>query len=144
ATSCLAPATSPLFFLADCPSKPPSRVGGASGVDVEIDVLDAALRLAVLAAGTPGPVDHFSAAHLGKRETFPLPTHRTLAAAALELPGQRLLGSPGVAENDRAKRTRIALVHADDRPFRRHRLGEQLVGWTRHENSIRRLNAKRR
>src|SRR5687767_9126059 len=83
--------------------QPSLRLVGAVRVDVEIDVLDAALRPTVLATGAPRPVDHLGAAHLHQRQAFPLPAHRAPAAAALELPCQRLLGSIGVAENDGAE-----------------------------------------
>jgi hypothetical protein len=64
----------------------------ACRVDVEIDDIDAALRLVMAISGVPRPIAQANVADLGEPEATPLTSGRqTLAALAAKLIGQRFL-----------------------------------------------------
>lgn len=64
----------------------------AGRVDVEIDDIDAALRLVMGISGVPRPIAQANVADLGEPEATPLTSGRqTLAALPAKLIGQRFL-----------------------------------------------------
>src|SRR6266702_3979264 len=68
------------------------RVVRACRIDVEIDDLDAALRLVVAVAGIPRSIAEVNIADLGEPEATPLTSGRqTLVALATQLISQRFL-----------------------------------------------------
>jgi hypothetical protein len=87
----------------------------ACRVDVEIDDIDAALRLVVAIAGVPRSIAQANIADLGEPEATPLTAGRqTLAALAAKLIGQRFLSSLGVAKDDGAELAKPPLIRAED------------------------------
>jgi hypothetical protein len=66
----------------------------ACRVDIEVNDLDAALRLIVTVAGTPRSIAETNIADLGKPQTTPLTSWRqALAALAAKLISERFLSS---------------------------------------------------
>src|SRR5690349_20941611 len=100
----------------------------ASRVHIEIDVVDACMRLCVARADAPWSVTQLDVADLRQPETTPVAFRpQTRVAFPAELIGQRFLLSLRMTEDDRTELARIAIVHAADLLARAHRLLEKLV-----------------
>src|SRR4051812_19858008 len=105
-------------------------------VDVDIDVLNAALRLCVTRTRDPRSIMERCFTDFRQEQATPLSTGRqTGFAPACELKGQSLLPSGGVPENDRTNLTRISVIHAGDRSLHAHGLLEQPVNGASHGSS---------
>src|SRR5262245_2817792 len=97
-------------------------------IDVQVDVLHAALHRPVLAAGEPGTVAHPGLAHARQIEAAPLARWRQARfALAGELKCQDLLRAAAVADDVRTKLPAAAVVGARDLLLCQHRLPEQVV-----------------
>ena len=109
-------------------SHPPLRMIRARRIDIEVDVVDAALRLGVPRAGVPGPVAQLHVADLRKPKAAPLATRRQSGTALTgKLKCQCLLLRLAVAEKHDAQFAPISLIVAKDLSAGGHRLGEQFV-----------------
>ena len=108
----------------------------ALGVYIEVDDLDAALRLGMAGTGTPRSVAELDGADLCQPEATPFAFGwQARSALTAELIGEDLLLLLGVAEDDRTELARMAVVHADDLPACAHGLFEQKVIGTSHYDS---------
>src|SRR5690348_16277095 len=116
---------------------PVFRLVGALRIDVEIDLLDAALGLGVIAAFMPRPVAETHLADFREPEATPRAARRQAPAAlAAELVGQGFLLPLRMAEDDRAELADIAVIGAKDLRTPAHRLPEQGVGPAWHERRL--------
>ena len=104
------------------------RVVRACRVDVEIDHIDAALRLVVAVASVPRPISQANVADLGEPEATPLTSRWQIGIAlSAKLIGQRLFAPLRMAEDNRAELAMACLVCANDLFPVNQRLLKQLV-----------------
>jgi len=99
-----------------CGLTTPSRLVGTRRIDVEIDDVDAGLRLLVTGTRIPATVAKLDVARLREQQTPPLAAAGKAAAAfAGELEGQRgFFSTVLVPQDDRAELSPVAAVEADD------------------------------
>ena len=90
-------------------------VVGAVRVDIEVDLVDAALVLGMAVAGAPRPVAELGVGDFGEEQAFPVATRRQFGAAlAGELKGESLLLSFLMTKDDRSEFARMAVVQTED------------------------------
>jgi hypothetical protein len=107
---------------------------GLDGVHIEIDGLDAALRLGMARAGKPSSIAKLDVADLRQPEATPLASGRQARPAlAAELIRQRLLLPLRVAKDDRAQLAPIAAIHAEYLFPHAHCFLEQSIIWAWHQ-----------
>jgi len=105
-------------------------------VDIEVDLVDAALGLGMAVAGVPGPVTELSVGDFGEEEAFPVATWRQFGAAlAGKLESENLLLSFLVTKDNRTEFARIAVVQTEDLFPLPDCLFEQLVSRAGHGSS---------